>query len=284
MAVVTSAPEDLLTRTEGRAQRVETPCGTGRTVWRIWGKGLPLVLLHGGYGSWRHWIHTIPYFEDRYRLILPDTPGLGDSDDAPEHSPGSIGTVVAAGLETLVAPEEPLDLVGFSFGGLIAGHVAARYPRRLRSLTLVGAGALGVPRGDVVLARPQPGMSALELREINRTNLGRLMIADPARIDDLAIAIQAANVATARVKSRRFARSASLLEALRLSNPERLNAIWGSRDAVVGGDFATREALLRELRPDVAFELIPGAGHWVAYEAPEAFNRLLDGLLARPAG
>ena len=26
-----------------------------KVSWRSWGKGTPLVLLHGGYGSWRHW-------------------------------------------------------------------------------------------------------------------------------------------------------------------------------------------------------------------------------------
>ena len=24
--------------------------------WRIWGKGQPIIFLHGGYGSWKHWI------------------------------------------------------------------------------------------------------------------------------------------------------------------------------------------------------------------------------------
>jgi pimeloyl-ACP methyl ester carboxylesterase len=126
-------------------------------------------------------------------------------------------------------------------------------------------------------------MTRQQLREVNRINLGLLMIADPARVDALAVDIQEANVATARVKSRRYANSGSLIEALRRGHPERLNAIWGSKDAVVGGDFAAREALLRAVRPDVAFELVSDAGHWVAYEAPAAFNRLFESLLQRPA-
>ena len=132
-----------------------------------------------------------------------------------------------------------------------------------------------------MLLRPEPGMSAAELREMSRANLGALMIADPARIDALAIAIQQANVATARVKSRRFATSGSLMEALRHSRPEQFNAIWGERDAIAAGNFAALEALLRAQHPDVRFAVIPDAGHWVAYEAPAAFNRLLASLLAR---
>ena len=283
MTIATSSPADILAQTEARARRVETPCGTGRMVWRVWGEGPPLVMLHGGYGSWRHWIRTIPYFEARYRLILPDTPGLGDSDDAPEATPDGIAAVIDAGLDRLIAPGEKPDLVGFSFGALIAGHVAARRSRPLRSLTLVGSGALGGLRSNVTLRKPEPGMSAAELREISRANLGALMIADPARVDALAIAIQQVNVATARVKSRRFASSGSLIEALRRSRPERFNAIWGERDVIAAGNFAALEALLRAERADVTFELIPDAGHWVAYEAPDAFNKLLGSLLARGA-
>jgi pimeloyl-ACP methyl ester carboxylesterase len=44
---------------------------------------------------------------------------------------------------------------------------------------------------------------------------------------------------------------------------------------------AERLEALRGVRPDAAIELIPGAGHWVMYEAPEAFNAALSRLLAR---
>jgi pimeloyl-ACP methyl ester carboxylesterase len=280
MTVAALSPRDILDRAEARATQIETPCGTGRMVWRIWGEGPPLVLLHGGYGSWRHWIHTIPHFERRYRLLVPDIPGLGDSDDAPEATPPSIAAVIAAGLDKLVRPADPIDLVGFSFGALIGSHVAVCFPRPLRSLTLVGAGALGVTRGTVVLLKAEPGMTAQELRNLSRKNLGALMIADPAKIDDLAVTIQEINVGKARVKSRRFANSASIADALRQSRPERLNAIWGANDAVAVGHFDKREALLRSIRPDVSFHLVPDAGHWVAYEAPNAFNTLLGSVLA----
>ena len=36
-----------------------------KVCWRSWGKGTPLVFLHGGYGSWRHWIkQAIPFSKD----------------------------------------------------------------------------------------------------------------------------------------------------------------------------------------------------------------------------
>jgi pimeloyl-ACP methyl ester carboxylesterase len=279
MTTSDASPDDILDGIDDAAERIETPCGDGRMVWRVWGAGRPLVLLHGGYGSWRHWVRTIPHFQRSRRVYVPDIPGLGDSDEAPEPTPAGIGAVVARGLEQIFAPQEAIDLVGFSFGALIAGHAAAQFPRDLASLTLVGAGALGIRRSNVELIRTDRAMPEAERREINRANLGMLMIADPARIDDLAVIIQERNVALARVKSRRFANSPSLAEALKHSRPGRLNAVWGEKDVVVNGYFAEREALLRSIRPDVSFNLVPGAGHWVAYEAPGPFNQLLENLV-----
>lgn len=281
MTMTTVSPDDILNRLDATAERIETPCGDGRMVWRVWGAGRPLVLLHGGYGSWRHWVRNIPHFQRSRRVFVPDIPGLGDSDEAPDPTPEGIGAVVARGMEQLIPPRDRIDLVGFSFGALIAGHTAAQFPRDLASLTLVGAGALGVRRSNVMLSRTEDDMPEAERREINRANLAMLMIADETRIDDLAVTIQERNVALARVKSRRFANSPSLTEALRRCRPDRLNAVWGEKDIVANGHFAERETLLREIRPDVSFNLIPAAGHWVAYESPEAFDRLLETLIGQ---
>ena len=202
-----TAEENLLAALDRSAERIETPCGNGRMVWRRWGAGPPLVLLHGGYGSWRHWVKTIPGLQGERTLYVPDLPSLGESDDAPAPgTPEAIAGIVGSGLDAIGIPDDALDLVGFSFGSLVGGHVAAqRSP--LRSFTMVGPGAFGLKRNNIELLKIEPGMSVAEQREIHRTNLGRLMIADPTKIDELAITIQQANVARARIKSRRFSKT-----------------------------------------------------------------------------
>lgn len=270
----------VLDRMEARARRLTTERDGRRMVWRLWGAGPPLVLLHGGYGSWRHWIRTIPALEAQRTLLVADLPGLGDSDDASEPAtPESIAHAVLHGLDAILAPDEPRDVVGFSFGALIGGHIAALPGSGLCSLTLVGAGALGVPRADIRLEREAPGMTGAARDAVHRSNLARLMIADPARIDDLAVLIQRENVRRARVKSRRFATGDSLARALRAGAPRRLAAVWGERDAVVGAHLDARLAWFRDARPDARLRVVPEAGHWVAYEAAGAFNAVLLDLL-----
>ena len=112
----------------------------------------------------------------------------------------------------------------------------------------------------------------------HRTNLERSMIADPARIDALALAIQAWNARHSRLDTPALIQLRPLAVSLpQLSIP--VNAIWGERDQVAYYTLADRIAALRVLRPGITPHIIPSAGHWAAYEAPEAFNNTLAGLL-----
>src|SRR5262249_7965847 len=61
------------------ARKARTPWGGGTMVGRVWGAGDPLVLFHGGSGSWTHWIRVIPVLAKHYELWVADIPGLGGS-------------------------------------------------------------------------------------------------------------------------------------------------------------------------------------------------------------
>src|SRR5712691_9914772 len=65
---------------ESLGTRAVIPCEAGAMVWRIWGEGPPLVLLHGASGSWTHWIRNVRPLAARFRVLVPDMPGYGDSD------------------------------------------------------------------------------------------------------------------------------------------------------------------------------------------------------------
>ena len=59
---------------------------------------------------------------------------------------------VEAGLQEMLG-DTACDLVGFFFGGMVAGFIATRFPRRVRRLVLVGAAGLGVSGGRVIALR-----------------------------------------------------------------------------------------------------------------------------------
>ena len=253
-----------------------TACGDGQMVWRSWGEGAPLVLLHGGAGSWRHWVRTIEAFRGERTVIAPDLPGLGESADVPDGTEDGGAAIVAAGLAEILGDGVAADLVGFSFGGSIGGMVASHLP--VRSLVLVGSGGLGVIRGSARLERVR-GKEGAEREAAHRTNLHRWMIADPARIDAEAVAIQDWNSRHARFDSRGIGTGDILVRVLpNLSCP--VSGIWGEHDHAVQGETERPRAVLQSLQAGARFTVVPGAGHWVAYEAPDAFAAALRDLLA----
>jgi 2-hydroxy-6-oxonona-2,4-dienedioate hydrolase len=274
-----AAAVEALART---ARKARTPCGDGSMVWRVWGAGEPLVLFHGGSGSWTHWIRTIPELSRHYELWVADIPGLGDSAMPPKPwVPASIAEVVVAGLNELFPHEVKLRMAGFSFGGQVAGLSAALLGDRVSTLTLIGVAALGLradPREP--FAKQRPGMSPAETAAVFHQNLAVLMFADPANIDPLAVHLQGENVKRARFRSRPFAATDTLARAL-ANVTARLATIWGTRDIIARPSIQTRLDILRRHHPELEVRLIEGAGHWVMYEAaPEftaAFLELLQG-------
>jgi pimeloyl-ACP methyl ester carboxylesterase len=275
------SPATQVARVASAGQRIETPCGDGVMVWRVWGEGETLVLFHGGFGSWTHWIRNVPALARHYRVIAANLPGLGESDEAPRpHTPHGLAAIAADGIGRILAPGERFHLAGFSFGGLIGGHVAAALGDRCRSLTLVGAGGLGLPRSAMtrLLGWRHLGDEA-ERRAVHRENLATLMLADRARIDDLAIHLQAENAVRGRVNSPPIAMTDTLARVLpRVSG--RLAGIWGELDATAMADLPARARLLRRIQPGAPFVAVADAGHWVQYERPEAFNQILLEVLA----
>lgn len=269
-------PETLLPVPAATARRHETPCGDGALVWREWGKGPVLLMLHGGTGSWWHWALTVVPLAGQRRVVIPDLPGFGESVlTAPPYTAETFAALLAPALDQVIGPSEPYDLAAFSYGSVLGVPLAVLHRDRIRSLTLVGSPPLDQPpqRVDLVKVRAKHGA---ERREAHRTNLSRLMFADPARIDALALAIQEWNTSHARLKSRNVVRP-PMRDMLREAGG-RLNAIWGERDNTAP-NMAERIAVLRGMRPDVDCRLVRGAGHWVAYEAADRFNALLREML-----
>lgn len=262
------------------SRQVDTPCGDGELVWHTWGDDAaePLLLLHGGSGSWTHWIRNVEALAAMgRRVVVPDLPGFGDSARPPGgQDADAVAPALAQALPDLVG-EAPVDVVGFSFGGLCGGLMAVAHPERVKRLVLVGAPGLGLRDRRLPLMSWRDAPTEEGKLAAHRNNLGVLML-QPDNVDDLAIALQAAHVPRDRMHRRRLA----LTDVLARTLPEircRVDAIYGEQDALY------RDVLpgLREkiaLAPTLGeLVLMPGAAHWLQYEQAGAFQRELLRLL-----
>jgi 2-hydroxy-6-oxonona-2,4-dienedioate hydrolase len=277
-----ASPAAIVAAIDARAEHLATPCGSGSMIWRRWGPksgGPPaLVLLHGGYGSWTHWLRNIETLATRYRVLACDLPGLGESADAPKpYSAESLAAIVAEGIGR-VAPGESVALCGFSFGAVIGGHVAAQMGTRVSSLLLLGAAGLGLPRKALALTRVEPDMTPAQIAEVQRGNLVALMFGDAKRVDDLAVHLQNENTRRSRMDSRSIAFTDTLVHTLPKASA-RLGAMWGEQDATAANAIEQNFAVLRKLRPGVYCDTIAEAGHWAQWEQPAVFETKLTAFI-----
>jgi len=99
-----------------------------------------VVMLHGFTGSKENWYPLAAALGGRYRVLIPDLPGWGES----ERKPGAVYgfTEQAANVEAFIralSPGKPVVLLGHSMGGGIAAMAAARYPREIAKVGLLDA-------------------------------------------------------------------------------------------------------------------------------------------------
>jgi len=249
-----------------------------RVRWRRFGEGPPLVLMHGGHGSWMHWLRNIEALSAAHTLWLPDLPGFNDSDTPPRPAPGqealtpSLDALVAT-LDGLVGAQTEIDLGGFSFGGLVAAKFALRRGR-VRRLALVGSGGHGTMRRmKVDMINWRAAKDREEERAALLHNLGALMLHEPAAIDALAFAIHHASCHGTRFRSKQVSMAGGLQAALDALGGSQL-LVWGEHD--VTADSRPLVAQLTARHPQREGVVIDGAGHWAQYErAAEVNGQLL---------
>lgn len=99
-----------------------------------------VVMIHGFTGSKENWYPLARELRGRYRLVVPDLPGWGESERKPGGDYGFVAQAerVAAFIRA-VSPNKPVVLLGHSMGGGIAALVAARYPQLVARVGLLDA-------------------------------------------------------------------------------------------------------------------------------------------------
>jgi len=265
---------------------VETPFAKSATgvAYRELGAGAPLVLMHGGAGSWEHWVRNVDALATGFRVIALDLPSYGDSDRVEwDISVEDYIRVTAEAVAEICGQAPRIHLAGFSFGGGVAAAVAVALGPRTGSLSMTGGAGYGSPAGRRTFTlesrrrlaeRLGRAPTDAELRAMHAENLGKLMIWDRSKIDDWAIDMQFRNVERTRFDSRRLSWSADTPGLIaRLTCP--VKVIFGAHDAAAIPPIPERFEMCRAARPDVETHVIPASGHWAMYETPEAVNALL---------
>jgi pimeloyl-ACP methyl ester carboxylesterase len=106
--------------------------------YEVFGRGRPVLFLHGWLGSWRYWFPTMEVVSEHFRTYSFDFFGFGDSrlkrtqESIQNYSDQVIRFLDALGIERVL-------LVGHSMGGMVALKTAINHPERIVRVATVGA-------------------------------------------------------------------------------------------------------------------------------------------------
>jgi 2-succinyl-6-hydroxy-2,4-cyclohexadiene-1-carboxylate synthase len=235
-----------------------------------------LVLLHGFTQTRQSWRRTVLALEGRYRALVPDLPGHGQS---AQRTPSF--DACDAYVRALAPDREPFVLAGYSMGGRIALHAALALRERLRALVLVGASPGLADPAERAARRAADEALARRIEAIGIEAFAQEWGAQPL------FAGQPPRVAAAAHADRLRNTPAGLAAALRGLGTGAMPPLWdhlGELTLPVTLVVGERDEKFRALADRMAARLpaarvvvVPDAGHAVQLEAPAAVAAAIRG-------
>ena len=222
----------------------------------IYGKGKPLLMIHGNGGSVLDFKMNIGYFSRFYKVIVPDMRSQGKSKDTNDSlSYEMMADDVAALLDTLKI--DSVNIIGWSDGGIDGLLLAIRHPRKVMKLAITGANLW-------------PGSSAV---------MESLVEGDKKRLAEL----DAKPIKTAAEKN-----EYKLIHMLQVQPNIALNDLKNVHcpTLVMAGDHdlvkPEHTLLIFQNIPKAYLWIVPNASHATLQDQKDAFNKTVHDFFVQP--
>ncbi len=265
----------------------------------VGGEGPALLLIHGWPETWYAWRHVMPALAQDFTVVAVDQRGIGLSDKpATGYDTGTLANDLVALMDTL--GHQRFAVVGHDTGFAIGYALAADHPERVDRVALAEIPGPPEPSHSPPVFVPEPINNRLWHLSFNRVETlpEQLITGREDAFFGYEFAIQGGELPADVVDY--YVGLVSDPESLRGSlawyraldttlaqNAERKNRPLTMPVLAIGGELSyggmVGEAM-KSLADDVQGVVIPGAGHWVAEEAPEQLLAALTGFLAPSRG
>lgn len=252
----------------------------GIVHYEVYGRGKPVILLHGWLGSWGLWQDTMSFLGRYYRTYALDFWGFGESGKKREtYAVQDFVSLVDQFMEQLGIANAPL--VGHSMGGTVSLSVAIKYPQRVSKVVVVGSPIVG---SSLALPLKWAGYRPIAFMLFNMMGTFRfgIKVASPFICRDERFAdMMDRDLSRTTVES--FLRS---IASLRRTD---LRPMLGQIHIPAMGMYGDRDVIVdpRQWEPmkkgitHAHIERFPSAGHFPMLEEPQNFSERLKSFLDR---
>lgn len=250
----------------------------GIVHYEVYGRGRPVILLHGWLGSWGLWQETMGYLGAFYRTYAMDFWGFGESGKKREtYAVSDFVSLVNQFMEQLGIVHAPL--VGHSMGGTVSLSVAIQYPERVSKVVVVGAPMVGsslAPLLKLAGLRPIAFMlfNMMTPFRFFMRYYSRMICSDP-RFPDMMDRDLSRTTVESFLLSIASLRRTDLTPMLPMIKVPAMG-IYGDKDLIV---HPLQWQPMQKGIPTVMIERFPKAGHFPMLEQPTEFSQTLKKFL-----
>lgn len=251
----------------------------GTVHYEVYGKGKPVILLHGWLGSWGIWQETMAYLAPSYRTYALDFWGFGESGRKREtYAVQDFVSLVEQFMEQLGIARAPL--VGHSMGGTVSLSAAIIYPERVSKVVVAGSPMVGSSLAPLLkMAGIRPIAFMLfnlmgPFRAWMKNYYSRHICTDPRfpEMMDRDLSSTTLESFLLSIASLRRTDLQALLSLIKIP----VLGFYGDKDRVV--DPHQWQALQNGI-PQARIEHFPTAGHFMMLEEPVEFGQKLKKFL-----
>jgi pimeloyl-ACP methyl ester carboxylesterase len=260
---------------------------------RVGGTGPAVVMLHGFGDTGDMWAPIAAKLAKDHTVIVPDLRGMGLSAHPDTGYTKKNQAVDVAGVLDHLKIEKA-DLVTHDIGNMVGYALAAQFPNRITRWVVIDAPLPGIGDWDNIIRSPLLWHFNFRGPDAERLVAGRERIyldrfwnelsANPKAIDEATRRHYAAFYARPRAMHNAFAQFGAFAQDA-VDNKVLLAAgKLGMPILAVGAEksFGTGQADdIRFVASNVTSAIVPGSGHWVMEENPDATARLVLEFLAK---
>ena len=250
----------------------------GSVHYEVFGRGRPVILLHGWLESWGLWQETMDFLSKSYRTYAIDFWGFGESDKRRESfSIQDFVELVNEFMDSLGITKAPL--VGHSMGGTVSLSVAIQHPEKVSKIVVIGSPIEGSSLSILLKLASCRTIANIVYQMMDTLKFG-IRVAAPAITRESKwpeMISQDLN----QVTLESFLLSISSLRQTNLSPQlapiyQPVMGMYGDRDVIVNpNQWSVLEKDVQ--RPRI--ERFKQAGHFIMLDKPSLFNTLLKEYL-----